>query len=84
MRTFMYKKVAPKHGFIGLIKTTAVEYAKVCPGFIDNPILNVVPENIFDYTIIHSIPIKRIGKPEEVANTICCHSLHIDGAFSII
>ena len=68
--------VASKHGVIGLTKTAANEYAAynirvnaVCPGWIETDITKDAPKESLDY-ILKRIPMKRIGQPEEVANTI--------------
>jgi len=90
---------ASKHAVIGLTKTAAVEYASynirvnaVCPGFIQTPILDDVPQKILDYSTNIRVPMKRIGQPEEVAKSIIWllgdessyingHSLAVDGGF---
>ncbi len=72
--------VAAKHGVLGLTKTAALEYATqgvrvnaVCPGFIETPMLerggiSTNPELRRMVTELH--PMKRIGKPEEVAELV--------------
>ncbi|MDX8363495.1 SDR family NAD(P)-dependent oxidoreductase [Cytobacillus sp. IB215316] len=67
---------AGKHGGHGMTKTTALEYAEenirvntVLPGVIDTPLLKSEPEAV--ERIRQGIPIKRLGKPHEVANAIC-------------
>lgn len=90
---------AAKHGVIGLTKTAAMEYGKynirvnaVCPGFIETPILEGVPDKILEYSTKMRVPMRRIGQPEEVANSILWllsedssyingHSLFVDGGF---
>ena len=65
--------VAAKHGVVGLTKTAALEYAQdgilvnaVGPGYIDTPLLQVLPKEVYDGLVaLH--PIGRLGKPEEVA-----------------
>ncbi len=69
--------VAAKHGVIGLTKTAAIEYAAqnirinaVCPGFIETPLLQqggmAQGTDMHDHLVsLH--PMKRLGKPEEVA-----------------
>ncbi len=66
-----------KHGVLGLTRSAALEYGAynvrinaVCPGFIQTAILDDVPQKIIDYSTNIRVPMKRIGKPEEVANTI--------------
>jgi NAD(P)-dependent dehydrogenase (short-subunit alcohol dehydrogenase family) len=70
--------VASKHGVVGLTRTAALEYAgrgvrvnAVCPGFIDTPILKGLdadPELM--KWVLGQIPIKRLGRPEEVAAAV--------------
>jgi NAD(P)-dependent dehydrogenase (short-subunit alcohol dehydrogenase family) len=72
--------VTAKHGLIGLTKTAAIEYATqgirvnaVCPGFIYTPMLEQagMAEGTDLYTTIANLhPIKRLGKPEEVAQVV--------------
>lgn len=69
--------VAAKHGVVGLTKTTAIEYAQqnirvnsVGPGYIMTPMLtNNLSEDMLKYAeSLH--PVKRLGKPEEVAELV--------------
>jgi 3-oxoacyl-[acyl-carrier protein] reductase len=60
---------AAKAGILGATKTLAIELAKrkitvnaVAPGLIETEMIAGVPEFVFDM-----IPMKRAGKPEEVA-----------------
>lgn len=91
---------AAKHGVIGLTKSVAIEYGKynirvnaVCPGFVETPILENVPQKVLDYSTNLRVPMRRIGQPEEVANAILWllsdessyingHQLLVDGGFS--
>ena len=66
--------VASKAGVIGMTKVWARELSKegirvnaVAPGFIQTPIIKDMPEKIID-ALIEKVPLKRIGKPEDVAN----------------
>lgn len=70
--------VAAKHGVIGLTKTAALEYSAqnirvtaVCPAFIQTP---MVEKAITDTDVLQMLaemhPIKRMGKPEEVAELV--------------
>lgn len=66
---------ATKFGVIGMVKTWARELGKkgiranaVCPGFIDTPILDSMPEKIIK-AMEEKVPMGRLGKPEEIANT---------------
>lgn len=68
---------AAKHGVIGLTKTAALEYGEfnirtnaVCPGFIQTAILDEVPQEVQDYSTNIRVPLKRVGKPEEVADVV--------------
>lgn len=65
---------ASKFGVIGMAKTWAKELGRkgirsnaICPGFIDTPILNSMPEGVIK-TMKQKVPLGRLGKPEEVAN----------------
>ncbi|MCA0457532.1 MAG: glucose 1-dehydrogenase [Chloroflexi bacterium] len=90
---------ASKHGVIGLTRSAALEYARknirinaVCPGFTDTPLvdeLNAANPKMVEATI-QSIPMRRLGTPEEIAQAIvwlCSdnssfvtgHALAIDG-----
>jgi NAD(P)-dependent dehydrogenase (short-subunit alcohol dehydrogenase family) len=69
---------ASKHGVIGLTRTAALECASqgvrvnaVCPGFTDTPILRWFQEDPgLMQRIVARIPIKRLGRPEEVAEAV--------------
>ena len=70
--------VASKHGVVGLTKTAALEYGQmgirvnaVCPGLIETPMTEGFysdPERLGRIT--SSIPIGRVGTPEEVAEAV--------------
>ncbi len=72
--------VASKHAVLGLTKTAAIEYASqgvrinaVCPGFIATPMLERggMVEGTEMYNMISGLhPIRRLGKPEEVAAAV--------------
>lgn len=96
---------ASKHAVIGLTKVAALEYATenvrvnaVCPGFIETPMVMdrglVAGENpeVYDQ-IVDLEPMKRMGRPEEIAETIlflCSdeasfiagHALLVDGGYT--
>ena len=66
---------ASKFGVIGMAKTWARELGRhgirvnaVCPGFIATTIIKDIPENIIQ-GMESRIPLGRLGRPEEVANT---------------
>lgn len=70
--------VAAKHGILGLTKTAALEYATdgirinaICPGFIETPLLinaGITKDTDLQKYIIGLHPMKRLGKPEEIAS----------------
>ncbi len=66
---------ASKFGVIGFVKTWARELGPkgiranaVCPGFVETPILDTVPEKVLD-AMRARVPLGRLGKPEDIANT---------------
>lgn len=69
---------AAKHGVVGLTNSAAIEYApygirivSVCPGWMDTPMLKHALDNPdISKLITESIPVKRVGKPEEVAELV--------------
>lgn len=71
---------ASKHGVIGLTKTAAVEYAKVnirfnavCPSFVNTPMVQNILGQMDERgqkAIIRANPMKRLGKPEEIAGAM--------------
>lgn len=67
---------ASKAGVIGMAKSAARELASrgitvnaVAPGFIDTDMTDTLPEKLKEATIA-TIPLKRYGKAEEVANAV--------------
>jgi len=71
---------ASKHAVVGMTKTAAVEYGKygirinaICPTIIETPMGDsYLSGNEEIATMMRkSVPMKRFGKAEEVANTIC-------------
>jgi len=70
-----------KHALIGLTQTVAWEYGtqgirinSICPGFIETPMLKNA--GLLDNKPVHDMiagmhAMKRLGKPEEIANTFC-------------
>lgn len=66
---------ASKFGVIGFVKTWARELGPkgiranaVCPGFVETPILDTVPDKVLD-AMRARVPLGRLGKPEDIANT---------------
>lgn len=71
-----YAYAAAKHGVMGLTKTAAFDFAKtgirinaVCPAAVDTPGLAEAP-NELRQQFIDSIPLGRLGKPEEIAAAV--------------
>lgn len=69
--------VASKHAVVGLTKAAAIEYAtqgvrvnSVNPGFIFTPILGLEEESEGTKYLASIAPMKRVGRPEEVANVV--------------
>ena len=67
---------ASKGGVLGLTRSLAKEVAgqgvrvnAVVPGFIDTPMAKAVPDRVKEQ-IVAKIPLRRFGKPEEVANLV--------------
>ncbi|MGH3087210.1 MAG: 3-oxoacyl-ACP reductase family protein [Rubrobacteraceae bacterium] len=76
---------AAKAGIIGFTKTAALEMARygvtvnaVCPGFIETDMFSGVPEDVRE-KIKKTIPLGRIGNPEEVAKAV--RYLVVDGDY---
>jgi 3-oxoacyl-[acyl-carrier protein] reductase len=67
---------ASKAALLGLTKTIAKEYASrgitcnaVAPGFITTAMTKALPDNIKE-EMLKSIPLRRFGSPEDVANAV--------------
>lgn len=67
---------ASKAGMLGLTKSLALETARsgitvnaICPGFIETEMVGAMPENVLD-TIVSKVPMRRLGKTEEVAEAV--------------
>jgi 3-oxoacyl-[acyl-carrier protein] reductase len=65
-----------KAGIIGMTKSVAREFASrgvtcnaVAPGFIQTDMTNALPVKVKD-TLMNTIPLKRLGTPEDVANVV--------------
>lgn len=68
--------VASKHGVIGLTETASLEFAKknirvnaVCPGAVKTPMLDRVTQG-HDEAMAAQDPMGRIGRPEEIADSV--------------
>ena len=67
---------ASKAGIIGFTKSLAKELSSrnilvnaIAPGFIESDMTNVLKDNVKE-EITKNIPLKRVGKPEDVANVV--------------
>lgn len=78
-----------KGGLIAFTKSLARETARyginvncVCPGPTDTPLMAAVPEKVKD-ALIKAIPLRRLGKPEEVAAAVlfmaCSSASYVTG-----
>jgi NAD(P)-dependent dehydrogenase (short-subunit alcohol dehydrogenase family) len=94
---------AAKHGIIGLTKSAALDYAAanirvnaICPGIIETEMMNRFTGNTEEgrKRVIAQEPVGRMGKPEEIAQTVlwmCSdssafmigHSLIMDGGQTV-
>jgi len=79
---------ASKGGVLGLTKSTAKEFSSrgitvnaICPGFIDSDMTKALPAEYLK-EMAASVPLKRLGKPEEVAGM--CRFLALDPAADYI
>ncbi len=67
---------AAKAGMLGFTKTAALELARygitvnaICPGFIGTDMVNAIPEDVQE-KLLKTIPLRRFGKPEEIAKCV--------------
>jgi 3-oxoacyl-[acyl-carrier protein] reductase len=67
---------AAKSGVVGLTKTVARELARyninvnaIMPGLVDTALLRGIPEKYLK-PMIEEVPLKRIGRPEDIANVV--------------
>ena len=65
---------AAKAGDIGFTKALALENAKggitvnaICPGYINTEMVQAVPKDVLEKSILPQIPVNRLGEPEEIA-----------------
>jgi acetoacetyl-CoA reductase len=68
---------AAKAGAIGFTKALAQESAKagitvnaICPGYINTEMVQAVPKDVLEKSILPLIPAGRLGEPEEVARCV--------------
>ncbi|HMA72003.1 MAG TPA: acetoacetyl-CoA reductase [Xanthobacteraceae bacterium] len=68
---------AAKAGEIGFTKALAQENARagvtvnaICPGYINTEMVQAVPKEVLEKSILPLIPIGRLGEPEEIARCV--------------
>ena len=68
---------AAKAGDIGFTKALALENAKagitvnvICPGYINTEMVQAVPKEVLEKSILPLIPLNRLGEPEEIARSV--------------
>src|SRR6202020_3576379 len=68
---------AAKAGDIGFTKALALENAKggitvnaICPGYINTEMVQAVPKEVLEKSILPLIPVNRLGEPEEIARSV--------------
>lgn len=92
---------AAKAGIIGFTKSLALESAAknvtvnaLTPGYIDTDMLKKIPSEILD-GVIKKVPVKRLGKPEEIARAVLFliddnsgfitgHTLAVNGGLNMV
>jgi NAD(P)-dependent dehydrogenase (short-subunit alcohol dehydrogenase family) len=90
---------ASKAGIVGMTSTWALELARyninvnaIAPGFIDSVLTQQIPAAVKE-KFIQKIPLKKMGRPEDIANLISFlvsdeaayitgQCIHIDGGLS--
>jgi len=68
---------AAKAGELGFTKALAAEGARagitvnaICPGYINTEMVQAVPRDVLEKSILPQIPIGRLGEPEEIARCV--------------
>ncbi len=68
---------AAKAGELGFTKALAQEGARagitvnaICPGYINTEMVQAVPKEVLEKSILPQIPIGRLGEPEEIARCV--------------
>ncbi|MGY3238918.1 acetoacetyl-CoA reductase [Bradyrhizobium sp. USDA 4448] len=68
---------AAKAGELGFTKALALETARlgitvnaICPGYIHTEMLDAVPRDVLEKSILPQIPVGRLGQPEEIARAV--------------
>jgi len=91
---------AAKAGDLGFTKALALENAKggitvnaICPGYINTEMVQAVPKDVLEKSILPLIPIGRLGEPEDLAGPLLFlaskasdfytgHILYADGGYT--
>src|SRR5215212_969333 len=68
---------AAKAGELGFTKALALEGARagitvnaICPGYINTEMVQAVPKEVLDKSILPLIPVGRLGEPDEIARAV--------------
>src|ERR1700744_5612366 len=68
---------AAKAGEVGFTKALALENAKagitvnaICPGYINTEMVQAVPKDVLEKSILPLIPTGRLGEPQEIARAV--------------
>jgi acetoacetyl-CoA reductase len=66
-----------KAGELGFTKALALETARlgitvnaICPGCVHTEMLDAVPDDVVEKSILPQIPVGRLGRPEEIARAV--------------
>lgn len=80
---------AAKAGELGFTKALALENAKagvtvnaICPGYINTEMVQAVPKDVLEKSILPLIPIGRLGEPEEIARAVVFLAADTAGAIT--